>query len=65
VHQLEEVDAFVSVADNTFIDTHVMSMFDLHVSDSAPPHYDGLGDHQIKAISSTSFRLLDSNEDWF
>jgi hypothetical protein len=36
---------------------------DLHVSDSAPTHFDGL--YQVGAISSASFRLLDSNEDWF
>ena len=64
VHQLEEVDAFKSDTDNTFIDgicPNVMFMFDLHVPDSAPTHHDDLGDHQVKAISTASVRLLNSN----
>jgi hypothetical protein len=62
VHQLEEVNAFVSDSDDMFfdgiddIDPRVMSMFDLHVPDSAPTHYDDLSalDHQAKAISAAS-----------
>jgi hypothetical protein len=43
MHQLEEADAFKSDTDNRFIDgidPHVMSMFDLHVPDSALTHHD-------------------------
>jgi hypothetical protein len=45
------------------IDSHVvMSVFDLHVLDSALTSYDDVGDHQVKAISTTSGGLLNSNE---
>jgi hypothetical protein len=33
-----------------------------HAPDSASTHYDGLGEHQVKAISTASVRLLDSDE---
>jgi hypothetical protein len=38
------------------IDYRVMSMFDLHVPDSGPAHFDDLGAHnrQVKAISTAS-----------
>jgi hypothetical protein len=58
---------FVSNTDNTFIDGidhHVMSMVNLHVPDSASTYYDDLGDHQVKAISTASVGLLDSDEAW-
>jgi hypothetical protein len=47
------------------IDPRVISMFDLHVPDSAPIHYDDLGalDHQVKAISTVArapHRFVDS-----
>jgi hypothetical protein len=60
VHQLEEVDTFKFDTDNTFIDgidPHMISMFDLHVPDSAPTHHDDLGDHRVKAISTASVGL--------
>jgi hypothetical protein len=48
------------------IDPRVMSTFDLHFPDSAPTNYDhsGVLDHQVKAISTASVGLLDSNEAW-
>jgi hypothetical protein len=66
VQHMEEVDALVSYTDDVFfddIDPRVMSMFDLHAPDSAPTPCDDL-DHQVKAISSASVGLLDSNEAW-
>jgi hypothetical protein len=45
VHQLDEVDATVSDTDDTSfdgIDHRVMPIFDLHVPNSAPTHYDDL-----------------------
>jgi hypothetical protein len=39
-----------------------MSMFDLHVVDSAPTPYDDVGDHQVKSISTNSGGLLGSIE---
>jgi hypothetical protein len=67
VHQLEEVDSFVSDTDNTLIDNidrHVMSMVNLYAPDSALTHYDDSGEHQVKAMSSASVGLLDSDEAW-
>jgi hypothetical protein len=60
--KMEEV--FISDTEDMFfggihgIDSSVMSTFDLHTN------YDqtGVNDHQIKAISTVSVRLLDSNE---
>jgi hypothetical protein len=57
----------VSHTHNTLIDgvdPHMMSMFDIYVPDSAPTHYDDLGDHQVKAISTASVGILDSNGNW-
>jgi hypothetical protein len=67
VHQLEELDAFVSdTADMFFDGIHgiVMSVLDLHIPDSTPTHFDGLGDHQVKAISTASVGLMDYDEAW-
>jgi hypothetical protein len=64
MHQLEEADAFKSDTDNRFIDgidPHVMSMFDLHVPDSALTHHDNLCDDEVQAISTASVGLLESN----
>jgi hypothetical protein len=41
-----------------------MPLLDLHVSDSAPAHYDDLGDSQVNTISTASLGLLKSNETW-
>jgi hypothetical protein len=59
VQQLEEVDADIPDTDDMSfdgIDPCVMSMFDLHVPDSAPAYHDDLGevDHQVEAISTAS-----------
>jgi hypothetical protein len=70
VKQPEEVDAFVSDTDDMFfegiygIDPRVMAMFDLHIPDSTPAHYNHMSDHQVNAISTASVGLLDSNEAW-
>jgi hypothetical protein len=66
VHQLVDVNAFVSDTDNKFIDgsdPHKMFMFD-HYPDSTPTRHDDLGDQKVKAISTASVGLLDSDEAW-
>jgi hypothetical protein len=57
VQQLKEIDDYEPDADDMYFDgidgiDPVMSMFEPHVPDSAPPHYDDMGalDYQVKDI---------------